>query len=662
MLEQMTSLLSSSMPRTIIITIFMVLFAQFNIYRHDSVKVHVFGVVFSLLTSVSMLTICQVVTYVLITSLLLSWFNLSSLALLTVGYLVYVFIAYIFSLLYVQTIRYHNKHSDDYIVPYWGYFMFSQYVIILYITYIFSDNLLQVYILSVVFTVAWYICFQKDLGDMKKIYPEVAFSAENMCLVVEVLVIAMLWFLPSVFSSDSTVSANSNFWLKALSILQYIFCILIYKVIFHQSMHSHNEYLAHNRDALTGLFSRNYFIEQGEVVLERAYSLNENMAVMYLNINHFRYVNQNYGSGKGNELLINLGKALSENFSGNTIISRLSDDHFAILTDELENTELKLIKARIMAMSSTAISRLQLNAGIYITDHNKVTIATALEFAAIASGVAKSNNTVSFSYYDDALKDDISIRAYVLENIDRAINEGMIKVYYQPIVDVVTEKIVSAEALARWEDDKLGFLPPGKFVPVLEDQNLIYKIDGYIIEQVCKDHKRLLDEGKKVFPVSFNISRKDFFITDMVDFVESMVEKYSISKDLIKIEITESALTSNDYYLREQIERFIKLGYKVWMDDFGSGYSSLNDVGSIPFSGIKLDLVFLRDLTKQKEALINGIIKTAKKFGLEVLTEGVETSKQLELLRECGCDYAQGYKFSRPLPLEAHLNNPNINI
>ncbi len=246
-------------------------------------------------------------------------------------------------------------------------------------------------------------------------------------------------------------------------------------------------------------------------------------------------------------------------------------------------------------------------------------------------------------------QDDIA--RYVVENIDEACEKDWIKVYYQPVIRTLTGNLCGVESLARWDDPEVGFLPPYQFVGPLEKSEDITKLDCYIVDRVCKDISIRLAENKPCVPVSVNFSRLDFLKCDMLNVVETAVEHYDIPRDLIHIEITESIIVSDEKLMGKVINDFRDRGYEIWMDDFGSEYSSLNILKDFPFDVLKLDMRFLSSFTEKSKAIVRAIITMGKEVEIGTLAEGVETTEQVEFLKSIGCARLQGYFYSKPLPL-----------
>ena len=240
-------------------------------------------------------------------------------------------------------------------------------------------------------------------------------------------------------------------------------------------------------------------------------------------------------------------------------------------------------------------------------------------------------------------------------HLEKAIESGEFEVYFQPIIHTISGSLCAFEALARWHHPRLGFLPPVRFLPLLEETKQIYHLDIHIVELVCRWYNEQIAANRPVVPVSVNFSRCDFEAVDMFSIVESLMSRYGVPRDMLNIEITESAVIDEKTDISNAIERFRASGYQVWMDDFGSGYSSLNTLKEHVFDELKIDMCFLSDMSLRSRRIIRSIISMAKEISMVTICEGVETQEQVDFLRGIGCDRMQGYYFSKPLPYEELL-------
>ncbi|MCR5095002.1 MAG: GGDEF domain-containing phosphodiesterase [Lachnospiraceae bacterium] len=277
----------------------------------------------------------------------------------------------------------------------------------------------------------------------------------------------------------------------------------------------------------------------------------------------------------------------------------------------------------------------------------------ACDRARLACDQGRDSLTSGYYYFSERLLEEARQKQYIIDHLDQAIEEHWIQVYYQPLIRSANGRVCDEEALARWIDPEKGFLSPADFIPILENTGLIYKLDLYITEQILAKMKLLREKGLFAVPTSINISRSDFAACDVVEEIRKRVDAAGIAHEMITIEITESILGNDLDYMKQQVDRFHALGFQVWMDDYGSGYSSPDILMTIPFDTIKLDMQFIRQYEKNKASgiIISGLIKMAMGLGIETVVEGVETEEQAEFLKEVGCTKLQGYLYCKPIPL-----------
>ena len=242
------------------------------------------------------------------------------------------------------------------------------------------------------------------------------------------------------------------------------------------------------------------------------------------------------------------------------------------------------------------------------------------------------------------------IQEYVSAGIDTAIDEGYIRVFYQPVVRTLTGEVCGMEALARWDDPHYGLLAPDLFIPSLEKSKQIHKLDTCVIRQICTEYASSVKRNKQIVTVSFNLSRLDFQLCDIHQVIEDAIHDNELPRDVFRVEITESVMENNETRMKGAIDRFWNHGLRVWMDDFGSGYSSLNVLKDYRFDTIKIDMAFLRSFTPRSREIIKSIVDMAKRIGVHTLAEGVETEEQLVFLKNIGCEKAQGYYIGKPMP------------
>ena len=420
----------------------------------------------------------------------------------------------------------------------------------------------------------------------------------------------------------------------------------------NSALHEESILRSSQYDDLTGLPRMTYFFELAEAGKNTIFAEGGDAALLYMDLNGMKYFNHNNGFSEGDELLRSFARLLARTFS-NENCCRIAADHFAVFTrdEDLEHVLLRLFEDCRHINNGRS---LPVRVGIYSTKIEDVPVSTACDRAKAACVVLKKTFESGFSCYDQTLRDDMNRRQYILENLDRAIAEKWIRVYYQPIVRAVNGKVCEEEALARWLDPEEGLLSPADFIPHLESAGLLYKLDLYVLEQTLQKIRLQMTYGFHIMPHSINLSRSDFDACDIVEEIRRRVDDAGVGRDKITIEITESVIGSDFNFMKTQIERFQALGFAVWMDDFGSGYSSLDVLQSIRFDLLKFDMSFMRKLDEGDSAkiILTELMKMATSLGVDTVCEGVETEAQVRFLQEIGCSKLQGFYFCRAIPLE----------
>ena len=420
---------------------------------------------------------------------------------------------------------------------------------------------------------------------------------------------------------------------------------------FTETMYKKNTSRVSGFDNLTGLPAMTYFFyllyKRKDQMLEGG----ERPAMLFLDFAGMKYFNRKNGFAEGDKLLQAFARILAEYF-GNENCSRLGQDHFAVVTQEkgLEDTLNRLFEdCKHINDGKT----LYIHVGIYCYSIEEVGASTACDKAKLACDALKNTYSSCFNYYDKTMKSAEEMKQYIIANIDKAIENKWICVYYQPIVRAVNGRVCDEEALARWIDPEKGFMSPADFIPVLEEAQLIYKLDLCVLDNVIEKIKFMEEKGMFIVPQSINLSRSDFDTCDIVEEIRKRVDAAGIGRDYITIEITESVIGKDFEFIKEQIHRFKELGFSVWMDDFGSGYSSLDVLQSVEFDLIKFDMSFMRKFEEESSRVIlSELMKMTAFLGLDSVCEGVETKEQVRFLREIGCSKLQGYYYAKPVTKE----------
>ena len=409
---------------------------------------------------------------------------------------------------------------------------------------------------------------------------------------------------------------------------------------------------ANQYDYLTDLPSMTYFFDLAEAKKEAIFEEGGKPAMLYIDFSGMKFFNTKYGFAQGDAILRLFARLLVRSF-GFENSCHVAADHFAVITEEA-GLEDKLNVLFHDFEEQYAGKTPPVHVGIYPYRVEDVLVSSACDRAKQACFVLKGSYSSDFHYYSAKLREEAVMQRYIVENFDTAIEEKWIQVYLQPIIRSVNERVCDVEALARWVDPEKGILPPVMFIPALEEAGLICKLDLYMVDQVLECIKTQVAEGFSVIPHSINLSRADFDACDIVEEIRKRVDEAGVSRDRVTIEITESVIGSNFEFMKEQVERFQALGFPVWMDDFGSGYSSLDVLQSIKFDLIKFDMSFMRkfDEGEDGKVVLTELMRMATSLGVDTVCEGVETEPQVQFLQEIGCSKLQGYYFSKPVPFD----------
>ena len=415
-------------------------------------------------------------------------------------------------------------------------------------------------------------------------------------------------------------------------------------------------------DYMTGLPNMSYFYELAEAGRKRMQAEGTDSAILFFDLTGLKQFNRRHGFAEGNHLIRTIAANLAKHFSSENC-ARFAQDHFAAFAPE-EGLQEHLDALIEECAEANDGKTLPLRIGIYPDRIEAVEIGTACDRARLAADVWKKRKESCYSFFDMEMMEAEKNRQAIIDNLDQAIKEGWIQVHYQPIVRSSNGKVCNVEALARWNDPVRGLLMPASFIPVLEEALLIHKLDLCVVRQVLQDIKINERNGIKNVPVSINFSRADFDAYDLVHEICALTDAAQVDRKLLNIEITESMVGSDFDYMKEQIERFRARGFHVWVDDFGSGYSSLDVLQSVKFDLIKFDMGFMRRLDEGENGkiVLTEMMRMATSLGVDTICEGVETEEQARFLQEIGCSKLQGYQFMKPAPPEEILKKYHIEI
>jgi len=414
---------------------------------------------------------------------------------------------------------------------------------------------------------------------------------------------------------------------------------------------------------LTSLPRRELFNERVAISVAAAYQRGGKMAVMFIDVDRFKKINDSLGHAVGDEVIDLVGRRLRHCVRGTDMVARMGGDEFTVLlediTDEADAAVVadKIINAFVEPLTVAGRKLfVTTSVGVAAYPRDGSDANTLVKNADAAMYLAKEKGRNNFQVYTA----ELNARAgewLDLENaLHAAITDGQLAVYYQPKVHIGTGRVVGVEALLRWNHPELGLLGPDKFIPVAEDSGLIAPLGEWVLEAACTQAKAWREEGYTDLSVAVNLSARQFQLQAMDDVVAGVLRRTGLPPRLLELELTESLALQGSEAIRETLDAIHAFGVKCAVDDFGVGFSNFGYLGTLPIDKVKVDKSFVSQIGVTDDgaasALAIGIIALAKALGLDVVAEGVESHEQLEFLREHGCDQIQGYLFSAPLPAD----------
>ena len=413
-------------------------------------------------------------------------------------------------------------------------------------------------------------------------------------------------------------------------------------------------------DPLTGLPNRFRSLEQLDKQIRTAGHSGEQLAVMVLDLDHFKKVNDSLGHDTGDRLLQALVLRLQKTLQPQQMLGRLGGDEFIILQRQLPETEtLSALIESTLSPFNQAFSienremMLPASVGVAIYPDDGVTASELLRNADSAMFHAKDSGRNTFSYFTRTMNVDVARRFSIEEQLHSALDQNQFSLVYQPQIALNNERITGVEALIRWHNPLLGQVSPDEFIPVAEQSSLILSIGRFVLAQsiaMLAD----IQQSQSDFRMAINLSPIQFRDTSLVDTIERLIHEHQLAPSTLELEITEGVLLSGAATVKATLQALSELGVSLAMDDFGTGYSSLSYLRNYPFDVLKIDRSFIADIADDpaERELINAIVAMSQGLGIRVVAEGVETAAQRDFLETVGCDYAQGYYFRKPLPAE----------
>lgn len=405
-------------------------------------------------------------------------------------------------------------------------------------------------------------------------------------------------------------------------------------------------------DTLTGLYTKEYLYE---IIEKRIHEDKENQyLILFFDINNFKLVNDVFGKEFGDYTLKEMGNWFKNKMGDKGFYGRIAGDLFGacMKVSSFNEENLKKELENFYVKDSVIEYPLLIHVGIYIIENIDIPISIMFDWAHLAIKSIKNDYQVHIAYYDKEVRDKVLWDQKISIQLSDAIKNKEIQPYLQPILDK-DKKVVGAEVLVRWIHPEYGFMPPALFIPYFEANGMIAKLDKYMWECACQILAQWKKDEKDLF-LSINVSPKDFYFMDVAEEICNLVKKYNVSENKLRVEITETVMETDVKIRLQELNILRQKGFIIEMDDFGSGYSSLNLLKDMPIDVLKIDMVFLKKSENEKKAekILHNIVNMSEDLDIVSLIEGVETESQYDILSEMGCKMFQGYYFVKPMPLQ----------
>lgn len=431
---------------------------------------------------------------------------------------------------------------------------------------------------------------------------------------------------------------------------------------------THELHQRENYDTLTSLPNRHFFIEQLEHQIKVAKRESTKVAVLFLDLDRFKVINDNLGHATGDQVLKVVAERLSNIMRANDRVARWGSDEFVIFLSDISNQQdisdfAEKITKSLEQVIHLADRQFHIStcSGISHFPYNGKDAFTLLKHADASVYAAKDKGAGSYVFYSSEMDASSVDRLSMETKLRRAFEHNQLSLVYQPKVDIKNNKLSGVEALIRWHDDELGFVPPSQFIPLAEEIGIIHKIGEFVIRTACKQHATWRAMGLPSVRIAINLSPTHLSEPKIVEYVLKEMEFYKIEPFELELEITEETFLDSSEQCKKNLALFHKFGLRISIDDFGTGYSCLSYLLDLPVTTLKIDGSFIKKLGTRPEndGIVNAIMSLGHGLGLEVVAECVETKEQLDFLQENGCDVIQGYYFSKPLKPDQFLEYMN---
>lgn len=412
------------------------------------------------------------------------------------------------------------------------------------------------------------------------------------------------------------------------------------------------------RDALTGLYTEQAFLHYAELFIKN--NSNTTMHLIVAKIKDFKLINNVHGTKKADELLMYLASVFTKNSKNNLVAKRDVSSYICLVHDDIKLDNDKIINDINEISKNAPIKGVKIKYGIYTNIDKTLPISTACDYASLAKETVMNSYDCDFAYYTKDIANKRIYEKKIESSFESALENNEFTVYYQPKINISTEKVIGGEALVRWIKPDGTIISPADFIPVYEHDGQIAKLDEYVFSKVCDLQERKKAEGKELIPISINLSRYSALQDDIVENYIKIINKHNIPYSCVPIELTESAAIYGEK-IKETSHLLVENGFSLHIDDFGSGYSSLTSLNQFPFSTLKIDKSLIDHVCEQKgKTLVEQVIVLSKLLNMKVVAEGVETKEQLDEIKKMNCDEVQGFYFARPMSEEdfdAFLSN-----
>lgn len=491
----------------------------------------------------------------------------------------------------------------------------------------------------------------KSLSSYEFVFPEKAYFQKEIVTAdgAEYTIV----FMRNITISGRTMQQMIYLILIYVAVLLIMWVISILQAIARADDYKRLQKVAYF-DELTGIINRPRFVIDGKKLLKKR--RNRNYALIATDIHKFKIINDFYGEEKANQILCEMAAFLQNECGKGELVCRDQSDIFLLLflyeEDKQIKERIKIIDKKMKGLFADV--NVKFKFGIYPVQEKAQDICRAINYAEMAKDSITSPDKNIF-ILGSSQKDQIRKEKELENEMEKALSKREFLMYLQPKYRTDGTKIVGAEALVRWNSKTLGFIAPGEFIPLFEKNGFIMKLDQYMLSAVCSQQKKWIEEGRELVPISVNISRVHLMDPDLVSDIVTTVDFYGVPHEYIELELTESAFFEDKQVLIDTIKQLQQAGFSVSMDDFGSGYSSLNSLKDLPLDVIKLDGEFFRESEdlERSNRIVKNTVELAQHLNMKIVAEGIEKQSQVQFLQEIGCDLIQGFYYAKPMEVTA---------